>query len=170
MRTCCSTIGSLSLSSVDVLLHFCVGLWLQFSFEDDKPSEASYVWLAIIFALIANLLSIVVYVAKNVDSAPPDVGQPVESELQKKLSERPEESVGLLMLGMIDTEFLCFLTGDDRSHMRFRQLALVSQMVQGIPLTFLFMGILYSQNWSFLLCLSFFVKITNLLVGPIAEA
>ena len=150
---------------MNTLLQFIVAIWIQWGHDDgERPGEASYIWLCIVFAAIANILCIVQFVSKNVDSAPPDVGQPVESELSRKLSERPEESVMILMLGLIDTEFLCFLTGDEQMHMRFRQMALVSQLIQGLPMTFLQMSIIYSKDWTAFLAMSFLITVFTLIV------
>ena len=56
-----------------------------------------------------------------------------ESDLERKFKERPEECVIVMMFGMINTEFLCFLTPDPEEHASFRKLGLLNTLIEGLP-------------------------------------
>ena len=63
------------------------------------------------------------YVARNVDSIEDRDGQLIPSDLQLKFKQRPEECVLVLMLGIVSTESLCFLSKEQHDHMNFRTAA-----------------------------------------------
>ena len=90
-------------------------------------------WLFLIMAMVANLFGLVAYVARNAGEEPPDVGPPQPSELQQRFKERPEECMFVLLFGLVSTETLCFLSSDEREHLRFRKLGLLTNLIEGAP-------------------------------------
>ena len=77
--------------------------------------EHQLFWAFICLALLSNLIALVGYVARNVESIEGRDGELIPSDLQLKFKQRPEECVLVLMLGIVSTESLCFL-----SKVRFR--------------------------------------------------
>ena len=108
------TLLSILLSVVDFVLHIAVAIWVQVHYK----GEHDLFWAAVILAMVANLAGIVVYIARNVGGEPPDVGTAEPSPLMRKFSERPEECVVVLMLGIVNTECLCFLSAVEEDQMR----------------------------------------------------
>jgi len=157
-----STFGSIAISMIDLILHVSVAIWVQV--EHRETSQQPFFWLVIVFALAANLISITLYIAKNVGGEPPATGPPQLTELQRKLQDRPEESVVLLMLGLANTEWLCFLTVDEQAHTSFRMMALLSNVIEGVPTLMLQISFLYDQDWSALITLSFMWTIATLVI------
>ena len=72
--------------------------------------EHQLFWAFICLALLSNLVALVGYVARNVESIEGRDGELVPSDLQLKFKQRPEECVLVLMLGIVSTESLCFLS------------------------------------------------------------
>ena len=56
----------IGISTVDFILHVALAIWVRGRGEAD--GEQPYFWLALVFALVANLLSIVIYIARCVMS------------------------------------------------------------------------------------------------------
>ena len=82
--------------------------------------EHQLFWAFICLALAANLFALVGYVARNVDSIEDRDGELIPSDLQLKFKQRPEECVLVLMLGIVSTESLCFLSKEQHDHKNFR--------------------------------------------------
>ena len=72
--------------------------------------EHQLFWAFICLALLSNLVALVGYVARNVESIEGRDGELIPSDLQLKFKQRPEECVLVLMLGIVSTESLCFLS------------------------------------------------------------
>lgn len=147
---------------VDLILHACVAIWVHFNFNGIV--QQPFFWLCIVLAFLANLLSIVVYIARSIDREPPATGLPQLSDFQRRLSERPEECVVLLMLGLMNTEWLCFLTTDERAHTSFRKMSLLSSVIEDVPTLLLQISFLYDHNWSGLIAVSFAWTVATLLI------
>jgi len=121
-------------------------------------------WLFLIMAMVANLFGLVAYVARNAGEEPPDVGPPQPSELQQRFKERPEECMFVLLFGLVSTETLCFLSSDEREHLRFRKLGLLTNLIEGAPTLVLQVMFLYKYGWYSLITASFVFTICTLTV------
>ena len=136
-----STIVSIVLSMVDFGLHVAVAIYMQVEYH----GEHHWYWLFIVLALLANMVGIVGYVARSVGA---DAERPQRpSDLQLKFKQRPEECVIVLMLGMMNTECLCFLSREPRDHDGFRKLGLLSNVVEGLPMLGLLVDFVYAHGW-----------------------
>lgn len=155
-----STIGSILLSWIDFGLHLAVCIWTQLEFF----GEHHMFWLFLIMAMVANLFGLVAYVARNAGEEPPDVGPPQPSELQQRFKERPEECMFVLLFGLVSTETLCFLSSDEREHLRFRKLGLLTNLIEGAPTLVLQVMFLYKYGWYSLITASFVFTICTLTV------
>jgi len=144
-RELSSTLASITLSSIDFSLHVATAIWCQVDFY----GEHSLFWAFITLAVFANMLAIVMFVVRSSGKGVTDDGSGLreETELERKFKERPEECVMVMMFGMINTEFLCFLTPDREDHASFRKLALLSSLAEGIPTLCLQIAFLYEYGW-----------------------
>jgi hypothetical protein len=149
-----STLASLALSLVDFTLHVCVALHLGQHYWGRQQA----IWALIMLALFANLVGIISWVFKN--SSEPD-GSP--SEFSKKLQERPDECVLILVLGIVNTEGLCFLTENEGSHRTFRILELLRTLFEDVPIFFVLLSFLLEEpsHGHPVILLSFFVTLIN---------
>ena len=110
-----STLGSILISLVDFGLHVGVAIFMQMY----HYGEHQLFWAFICLALLSNLVALVGYVARNVDSIEDRDGNLIPSDLQLKFKQRPEECVLVLMLGIVSTESLCFLSKEQHDHKNF---------------------------------------------------
>ena len=140
-----STMGAIAISMVDFGLHCLVGLWLTSNYWGDHQRF----WAFIVLALMANLIGICVYIARNVgdvstSTAPPTgVSRAELSEFSMKLQQRPNEAVMVLLFSMVNTECLCFLTRSETAHNSFRKLDVLRTLIEDLPLTFIMLAFLY---------------------------
>ena len=131
------------ISLVDFGLHVGVAIFMQMY----HYGEHQLFWAFICLALLSNLVALVGYVARNVDSIEDRDGNLIPSDLQLKFKQRPEECVLVLMLGIVSTESLCFLSKEQHDHKNFRMLGLLSNVIEGIPMLALQIVFLYKYGW-----------------------
>jgi len=135
-----STIGAIVISVTDFGLHCAVAIWLTMEYWGDHQPF----WSFIVLALVANLIGIVAYIARNVGD---DAGTGQPSEFSLKLQQRPNECVVVLICAIINTECLCFLTQSETAHTAFRKLDVLRTLLEGVPALFLELAFLYSRGY-----------------------
>ena len=153
------TVASIILSLVDVALHVAVAAHIQ---VDYGGGEATPYWWFIALALAANLLAIVFYIYKNVGTAPAPQGgggaavwAMARTDLELKLAERPEEPILVMVAGVVSPECLCFLTLEPRQRLRFRRMATLTSLFEGLPIFFCLLLFTHVHGWTPLLAFSF---------------
>ena len=55
--------------------------------------------------------------------------------------------LSVLLFGLVSTETLCFLSSDEREHLRFRKLGLLTNLIEGAPTLVLQVMFLYKYGW-----------------------
>ena len=70
----------------------------------------------------------------------------------------------VLLFGLVSTETLCFLSSDEREHLRFRKLGLLTNLIEGAPTLVLQVMFLYKYGWYSLITASFVFTICTLTV------
>ena len=115
-------------------LHAAAAIFLTTDLREDGDQQP--VWAFVVLAGLANLVAIVMHMAKATGDGDGDDVDSSPSDLALKLQERPEECIVYLLLGIFCPEALTFLTSSQSSHMWFRKLSLIGAFLEDLPVTF----------------------------------
>jgi hypothetical protein len=142
-----STLGSIALGFLDVALHIASAAFITVHYYG---SHQLY-WLYIIFALCCNLL----VVLGHIGLSPTFIGRPVgdrpygePSEFAVRLQDAPVQTAFVLILGLVNTECLVFLSSNEQVQMSFRKKALITNLVEGVPSICTQLAFFYSAGWA----------------------
>ena len=147
---------------INSLLHLSVAFYVSANY----PGDHYLFWAFMVLSAMANLVAMILYIAKSVGPDVAIVGIPTKpSEISLKLQEHPNESMWCLMLAVINTESLCFLTTSEESHEAFRKMSIIGAVVEDFPLMLLIIFNMLEHGFlQFLMLSSFMVTLFHLCI------
>ena len=129
-----STLGGIFVAFVNFGLH----IWFAVRMTNDHYGDHQPFWVFIVLATIANLLGIVLFIAKGPEMLSAAEGPKAhltaaESEFSRRLTDQPMDCAMCLLGGTVSNECLCFMTASRAQQQLFRIQPLATALLEDLP-------------------------------------